>query len=293
MMPCEPIACAATPRPHLCASSTAASSSSGVKAVNVASIPGVRTPPVAMTLITRAPALISSRTARRTSSGESTSRASPMLCPCPPVIVSARPAAITRGPGVRPSSIARPTSQTTASIPPRSRTVVTPACRCRSALRAALIAARAGVIPLDSPSKSACPSKIRWTWQSINPGVRVLPSPSTSEAARATRGARACAPTHWIVPPATCTPCLVFRVRPSNTLDVREVVRHHRTHSGTSSGPSSRRNFVPASIATTIEPHRVRPRGSAERRPARPPNHRARARWSHHPDGTWPRPRRA
>ena len=61
--PSAPIACAATPRPHLCASSTAATNSSGVNAVNVASIPGVRTPPVAITLMTRAPPLISSRTA--------------------------------------------------------------------------------------------------------------------------------------------------------------------------------------------------------------------------------------
>ena len=80
-MPSAPIACAATPRPHLCASSTAASSSSGVNAVNVAPIPGVSTPPVAMTLITRAPPLISSRTALRTASAPSTSRANAMLCP--------------------------------------------------------------------------------------------------------------------------------------------------------------------------------------------------------------------
>ncbi len=99
MIPSAPIACAATPRPHECASSTAAPSSSGVNAVNVAPIPGVSTPPVATTLIARAPARISSRTAVRTASAPSTSRPMPMLCPWPPVIVSARPAATTRGTG--------------------------------------------------------------------------------------------------------------------------------------------------------------------------------------------------
>ena len=94
--PSAPIAWAATPLPHECASSTAAPISSGVNAVNVAPIPGVSTPPVATTLIALAPALISSRTARRTASAPSTSRANATLWPCPPVTVSARPAATSR-----------------------------------------------------------------------------------------------------------------------------------------------------------------------------------------------------
>ena len=64
-----------TPTRHLCASSTAAPISSGVIAVKVASMPGVSTPPVAITLIARAPPLICSRTALRASSAPSTSRA--------------------------------------------------------------------------------------------------------------------------------------------------------------------------------------------------------------------------
>ena len=48
--------------------------------------------------------------------------------------------------------------------------------------------------------------------------MSVRPVPSTSDAARATLGARACAPIHSIVPPATCTPCFVLTVRPSNTV---------------------------------------------------------------------------
>ncbi len=78
-IPSAPIACAATRRPHVCASSTAASSSAGVNAVNVAPMPGVSTPPVAITLMAVAPALISSRTALRISSAPSTSRANPTL----------------------------------------------------------------------------------------------------------------------------------------------------------------------------------------------------------------------
>ena len=108
-IPPLPIACAATERSHLWASSTAAAISSGVNAVNVAPIPGVSTPPVATTLIARAPPRISSRTALRSMSGPSTSRANATLCPCPPVIVSARPAASTRAPWIMCFSTATPT----------------------------------------------------------------------------------------------------------------------------------------------------------------------------------------
>ena len=53
MMPSGPIACAPTTRPHECASSTAASSSSCVNAVKSWLMPGVSTPPVATSLIAR------------------------------------------------------------------------------------------------------------------------------------------------------------------------------------------------------------------------------------------------
>ena len=125
-IPSGPIACAPTTRLHECASSTAASSSSCVNAVKSWVIPGVSTPPVATSLIAVAPARISSRTARRSPSGPSTSRANPIWCPCPPVIVSARPAARILGPASRPRSTPRATWITESPRPPRSRTVVTP-----------------------------------------------------------------------------------------------------------------------------------------------------------------------
>jgi hypothetical protein len=70
-----------------------------VKALNVAGMPGVRTPPVAISLIALAPSRISSHTAARTASAPSTWRESAMLWPWPPVTVRARPAAtdLTRG----------------------------------------------------------------------------------------------------------------------------------------------------------------------------------------------------
>ncbi len=219
MMPSGPIACAPTTRPHECASSTAASSSSCVNAVKSWVIPGVSTPPVATSLIAVAPARISSRTARRSASGPSTSRANPTLWPWPPVIVSARPAARILGPAMRPRSTPSATWITESPRPPRSRTVVTPCSSVRAALRTALTVATASVvISRDSPAKSAPPSKHRCTWQSISPGVRVLPRPSISSASRAERGARACAPTHATRPSSTSTPARCLTVRPSNSV---------------------------------------------------------------------------
>ena len=187
-MPVAPIACAAMGTPHVCASSTAASTSSRVNAVKSTGMPGVSTPPVATILIERAPARICSRTASRTPSAPSACRANE-LQPWPPVIVSARPDGTTRGPGMRPPSIARATSHTTAPNPPRSRTVVVPARRCRSAFPAHLIAAK-GSETSASPTKSGSPSKHRCTWESISPGVSVRPPPESSRAALASRGAR-------------------------------------------------------------------------------------------------------
>jgi hypothetical protein len=89
-------------------------------------------------------------------------------------------------------------------------------------LRTALtVAAASVVISRASPAKSALPSKHRWTWQSINPGVSVLPRPSIWSAARAERVARACEPTHSTRPSATSTParCLTFRPSKSVTFE--------------------------------------------------------------------------
>ena len=139
-MPVRPMACAAIGTFHVWASSTAASTSSGVNAVKSTGIPGVSTPPVATILIERAPARICSRTANLTPSAPSHCRANEFH-PCPPVIVSAVPLATTLGPGIRPSAMALATSHTTDRNPPRSRTVVTPAARWRAALPTHLMAA--------------------------------------------------------------------------------------------------------------------------------------------------------
>ena len=98
------------------------------------------TPPVATILIERAPLRICSRTATRTPTGPSVWRANEFQ-PWPPEIVRACPEGTTRGPAMRSSSMALATSQTTAPNPPRSRTVVTPASRCRRAFTVHLIAA--------------------------------------------------------------------------------------------------------------------------------------------------------
>src|SRR5213593_4825686 len=92
-------------RPHECASSTAAWSSSSVNAVKSTEMFGVTTPPVAMTLMLRAPPFIWSRTAWRRATGPSQARAK-IPSPWPPVIVRATPEAITRGPATIPSSMA-------------------------------------------------------------------------------------------------------------------------------------------------------------------------------------------
>src|SRR5882724_4071439 len=73
-IPVEPWAWAAVRRPAFLASSMAARISSSVSWGDPGSTPGVITPPVAMSLITSAPALSCSRTALRTSSGPSASR---------------------------------------------------------------------------------------------------------------------------------------------------------------------------------------------------------------------------
>jgi len=87
----------------------------------------------------------------------------------------------------------------------------------RTALRTTFtVAAASVVISRASAAKSALPSKHRWTWQSINPGVRVLPRPSIWSAARAERVARACAPTHATRPSSASTPARSLTVRPSN-----------------------------------------------------------------------------
>ncbi len=106
-MPSAPCAWAATRRPARVASSTPARSSSGVSCVAPGEVPGVSTPPVAINLMTSAPARICSRTACTTSAGPSAWR--PMNQACPPGMQIARPALSVRGPGMIPALIARAT----------------------------------------------------------------------------------------------------------------------------------------------------------------------------------------
>jgi hypothetical protein len=118
-----------------------------------------------------------------------------------------------------PEDVARATWITASRTPPRSRTVVTPWASVRSALRTAFTAAAAGVgIARASAAKSAVPSKHRCTCASISPGESVQPDASTTDAARATRGARACGPTHSIAPAPISTPVFARTRSPSNTV---------------------------------------------------------------------------
>ena len=148
LMPSVDCACAATVRNAFFASSTPAVSSSRVKEGDRGFTPGVSTPPLANSLMASAPARISSRTALRTSSGPSASRAM-KPCPCPPDIVTPIPTATTRGPSTSPSSVAFARSMLSRSAAPRSRTVVTPPASVARACSAVRQARRAsdGALP--------------------------------------------------------------------------------------------------------------------------------------------------
>jgi hypothetical protein len=62
------------------------------------------------------------------------------------------------------------------------------------------------------------PSKFRCTWQSMSPGAMVRPLASTTRAADAARGARACGPTHATRPSSTSTPARRRTRSPSKTV---------------------------------------------------------------------------
>src|SRR5499427_8888072 len=202
LMPRLPIACEAIGRPALCASSTAARSSSGWNVVWLGSTPGVSTPPVAITLMKCAPPLISARTAFRTSSGPSASR--PMKWPWPPVIVTTRPAARTRGPSMSPWSTALAISSAIWLAAPQSLIVVTPASSASRALSTARIVAIGTVSLTTWANRSAAPSLHRWAWQLIMPGSSECPRPSTTRPSP-TPGACAAGPTHAMRSPSTST----------------------------------------------------------------------------------------
>ena len=147
---------------------------------------GEATPPEAMILICVAPFCSSSRTARRSASTPSTTRAmAPTLkvqaqgsstslrgrrSPWPPVCDSARPEGKMRGPSITPVRTASASDQ---SAPPASRTVVKP--RSSMPLRMGTARSTAKTLgtfaraPMLSCEASTC------TWQSIRPGISTRP----------------------------------------------------------------------------------------------------------------------
>src|SRR3990172_3129194 len=147
-IPWEPWAWAATRRPALVAPSMAARPPSSVSWPDPGSTPGVITPPVAKILMTSAPALSCSLTARRTSSGPSASR--PNHQPWPPGLQIPRP--------------------------PSSRTVVTPASTVSRARTTILTAVSASGASRSRVTGSGSPPRQRWTWALMSPGSSVRPS---------------------------------------------------------------------------------------------------------------------
>jgi len=98
--------------------------------------------------------------------------------PWPPVIVTPSPAASIRGPSMSPESMACARSMLSRSAAPRSRTVVTPACRVRRACSAAF-QARTGTGSLTMVFRAAAsPELVMCTWQSISPGMTKPPAAS-------------------------------------------------------------------------------------------------------------------
>jgi hypothetical protein len=149
LMPSAACACAITVMPAAAASATIMATSSSRKCPCRGSSRADSTPPLVATLITSAPARISSRTTRRTSSGPSTTVSGRpgwgwtsgteqpdgnQPSPCPPVWLSMLTAICTRGPGTSPSATACFTPR---SAPPASRTVVIPLSRVSRMLRTA------------------------------------------------------------------------------------------------------------------------------------------------------------
>ena len=86
-----------------------------------------------------------------------------------------------RGPGTSPSSIARFSAKPALPGEPRSRTVVKPARRVTSALRAPSRAAYSSV-SIASRQKALPGAPVRWTCASIRPGRTVRLERSTSRA---------------------------------------------------------------------------------------------------------------
>ena len=160
---------------------------------------GDATPPEAMILIWVAPFCSSSRAARRTASTPSATRAMAPArkaqeqgsstsergrkSPWPPVCDSALPEGKMRGPGTRPMAMACARPQ---SAPPASRTLVNPRFNIASTMgNARMEVSEPGCRafkPRLASEASTC------TWQSIRPGITVLPATSITRAPGTSRG---------------------------------------------------------------------------------------------------------
>src|SRR3989304_6190064 len=223
-IPWEPWAWAATRRPAFVASSMAARTSSSVSWADPGSTPGVITPPVAKILMTSAPALSCSLTARRTSSGPPPPRPTPQ--PWPPVMQMPRRAARIRGPGTTPSPTARRTANSAYSRPPRSRTVVTPASTVSRARTAILTAVSVSGSSRSRVTGSGSPPRQRWKRALMSPGGSVRPArrsavpggaprSSTTAAIRAPSTTTALSLTGWApLPSISVAPLRISRSPP-------------------------------------------------------------------------------
>src|SRR5882762_8493280 len=145
-----------------------------------------RTPPDATSLITPAPYLTCQRTADlhasapsqmpfRTPSGGTVSGGYGSRSACPPRLPTACAAAIMRGPGTAPASIAFFSPTSMKSPEPRSRTVVKPDSTVRRAYSAAYCACSAGQRKTRSSASRyqlGPLSNVRCVCASISPGRR-------------------------------------------------------------------------------------------------------------------------
>ena len=90
-------------------------------------------------------------------------------------MVTPRPAASIRGPSINPAATACAISMFNRSAAPRSRTVVNPAWSVARAYVSALQARWASGVVRAAFSSAGSPLPVRWTWQSMSPGMMNLP----------------------------------------------------------------------------------------------------------------------
>ena len=188
-MPRAPCACAMTFRPSECAVLAMETISSLVKCASNPLPCCERTPPVAVILITSAPAFDDLRTfsahstgpvqVKPESSAAKTSLRKPVTSPCPPTIDNAGPAAIMRGPTMRPSAVPRRRTKAVFCAEPASRTVVKPALTVNAAFFTPMTTPHSSGLTASS-RKSSPGSPVKWTCRSMRPGTNVLVERSTT-----------------------------------------------------------------------------------------------------------------